>query len=91
MFEKHLGHVFGFVAKAGLERFLHHAGEAVASLIAPFDELSDDAADFAERVRHIRRVLAGEVDNFHRIPHDVILTHGLEPECLDADGTAADL
>ena len=35
-------------------------------------------------------MLAGEIDDFHRIPHDVILTNSLEPECLHTDGAATD-
>src|SRR5262249_36861809 len=71
-------------------RLADDADEAVLALVASLDQLLDEGAHLAERVVDAGRVLAGELDHLAGVPDDVILTHGLEPECLDAERALAD-
>ena len=50
----------------------------------------DGPANLAKRLVNVRGMLPRIVDDFNGIPDDVILAHCLEPECLNADRSAAD-
>ena len=58
--------------------------------VACFDQPCDDSANVGHRLVHVGRVLAAEVHDLDRVPDDVVLTHGLEPERLHTDGAFAD-
>ena len=79
-----------FGAEFGLHRLLDDAGERVPPRIPLEDQGFDDPANVAKGIVDVGRVLAGELDDFHRVPHDVVLANRLIPKRLDAQRTAAD-
>ena len=50
-------------------------------------DLKDDA--LVQAIANIGRMLAGKLDDLVGVPHEVVLTNGLEPESLDAERAAS--
>ena len=63
----------GVAAERGFHRPLDGLDEAVAAFVPFLDQRFDGPADFAEGLVDVRGVFPRELNDFHRVPDDVIL------------------
>ena len=87
---QHFENLIGARPESRLHRLLEDLNESIATFVAFIDQPCDDAGNVGHRLVHVGCVLAAEVHDLDRVPDDMILTHGLEPKRLYADGAFAD-
>ncbi len=85
---QHFEHFIGARPEPRFHRLLHDLDESVATFVTSFDQPCDDSANVGHRIVHVGRVLSAEVHDLD--PDDVVLTHGLEPKSLHANGPLTD-
>ena len=66
-------------------RLADHRCKRILPLIATSHQRFNVSANLQERVLDLSRVLASELHDLCRVPHDVVLAHLLKPERGDAD------
>jgi hypothetical protein len=86
-----LGYFVGIDPELLVHRLLHQSREALATFVTALHERVKGPPPVVERRMDASGVLAAHLNHFDCIPHDMVLAHGLEPECRDADRPLADL
>lgn len=87
---EHFRDFLDIVAKFLGHRLAKHGREAVFPRVATGNEVLHQSADLVESVPDVGRVLPAELDDFDRIPNDVILAYLLKSERLHAERTPPD-
>ena len=88
---KTFGDCICIIAEFLSHRFSHDFDETVSPRIAFTDQVFNDTANVVQAIADVCRVLARKLNDFCRVPNDVVLTDFLKPERLDAHRSTTDL